>query len=168
MNQLSAKEVASLPQKYVTTMLLDDDASYRRFFSTTMIEPGPCTNGHGLVNLHINLIMAASLSIGIELVREQPPEMVLLDIHIDFLDPIQSLAELQVVYDGPIVALTDSVDPDRTVRYHSAGVHDVLDKSRMTPGILRSAVIHALMSKDSTLSTQKVMAKQLHGNLFGV
>ena len=168
MNQLSANEVASLPQKYVTTMLLDDDASYRKFFSTTMIEPGPVTNGYGLVNLHISLIMAASLSEGIELVREQPPEMLLLDIHIDSLDPIRCLAELQVVYDGPIVALTDLMHPDRAARYYRSGVHDVLDKSRMTPGILRSAVIHALMSKDSSLSAQKVLAKHLHENLFGV
>jgi len=168
MNSLSAEKVATLPQRHVTAMLLDNDVSYRRLFSETMVEPGPCTNGRGLINLHIDLIMAASLSEGIELVGKCLPEVVLLDVHLNYSDPIQTIMKLQVVYDGPIVALTKQARPEQSAEYYKSGVHDVLDKSRMTPGILRSAVIHALMTKDSTLSKQKVLVKHLQENLFGV
>ncbi len=80
---------------------------------------------------HIELLMAPSGSLGLDLARSHRPDLLLLDIHLPDIDGFQVLARLRaddLTRDMPVVAVTAQAMPDDVKRVLAAGFDDYMAK----------------------------------------
>jgi DNA-binding response OmpR family regulator len=102
----------------------------------------------------INVIVANSGATGIELVKKESPDLVILDMMMPEMDGKEVCRIIRSVSNVPILAYSAMYDPEEIIRAKIAGVTDYLQKP--TPGHIIVERIHKLVGPNKQSDQPKL------------
>ena len=127
--------VASAP---ATVLVIDDEASIRRFLRSTLAAQGYATTE------------AASAAEGLRSIRHQRPDLVLLDLGLPDRDGMELVPEIRQLVDAPVIVLTVRDAEASKVRALDLGADDYVTKPFSVPELLarmRAALRHRVQAQ---------------------
>ena len=109
----------SAPETHSTVLIIDDDPGLRRTISTALRREAFAVDE------------AADGIQGLERFRQNPPDLIVLDVQMPGLDGFTACRALRAMPGGrnvPIMVMTGSDDPDAVARAYEAGATDFINK----------------------------------------
>jgi PAS domain S-box-containing protein len=133
-------------------LLIEDDGAYARFIRETLKEPAQAA---------VELLVAGRLDRGLEILRDNAPDLVLLDLG---LPDSQGLATLRTACTAhpatPFVVLTGMSDESLAIEAVRAGAQDYLVKGRVNGEVLLRVAEHAVERQRLRRSAQESEARK--------
>lgn len=134
-------------------LIIDDELTDRRLIARLLAEAMP----------DAGLLEAPDAATGLEMVRRERPDCVLLDLRLPDMDGLAVLSILCDDREGdgsvPVIILTGSEDPDVAMEALRIGAEDIIFKHEMTPMNLYRAVGNAI--EKASLRRQLAEAQRL-------
>jgi DNA-binding response OmpR family regulator len=134
-------EIQQAPNRPVSILLVEDDASLAEWILQYL-------RGHDYQLNHIN-----RGDLVIERVKQQPPELIILDVMLPYKNGFDICRELRVFYSGPILMLTACGEEADEILGLDLGANDYLTKP-VRPRVLLARIKALLRREPIELSTQ--------------
>ncbi len=126
-------------------LIIDDDRLIRRIIKDTLLKTG------------YDVLEAESGEIGLHLVRNEHPDVVITDYQMTGITGLEVLSEVNKLKSGiPVILLTGFGDVVLTIKSIQLGAFDYLEKP-INPEQLRTIVANAIHSVKSSKSLQEVV-----------
>jgi len=134
----AAQVVGLEAKRHSRILVVDDEPAMVQYLTTVLTRDG------------YEVLQAMSGHEALAIVREQSPDLVLLDMMMPEIDGFQVLQELRALEEFrelPVIILTALTAEQDIVRSFEGGVTDYIDKP-ITPAVLRARVRRWLLSRD--------------------
>lgn len=138
-----------------TILLIEDDPTYRAFFSAVIRSTG---------RNDIRIVWAEELQVGIKLLAESNPDVIVSDLNLHDSSGPETIARLQEHSPtAPIVVLSGMEEEELAIQALQYGAQDYLCKSTVTGDLLRRSLRYAMERKraDDSLRCQRDFAERL-------
>ncbi len=132
----AARRARSMPRKTVTVLLVEDDPVAAGLFHAQL---------HADIGVRFEFELADSLEKALELLREKPLDVVVLDLMLPDSEGIESLETIRAEAGPlPIVVLTGLDDEEVAVRAVERGAQDYLVKGEISGRMISRSLLYAI------------------------